>query len=78
MSFTRYDGSVYSALARDLSGGGLGFVTDQALTLGEVLTVQVAPQHAVVAPLRAEVEVVRVQPSNPGGYDIGVTLRRFL
>jgi len=78
MSFTRYDGSVYSALARDLSGSGLGFVTDQALTLGELLTVKVVPQHAVVAPLDAEVEVVRVQPAAEGGYDIGVTIRRFL
>lgn len=78
MSFTRYDGSVHSALARDLSGSGLGFVTDQALTLGEVLAVQVVPQQAVVAPLRAEVEVARVQPVTEGGYDIGVTIRRFL
>lgn len=78
MTFTRYGGSVHAATARDLSGSGLGFVTDQALTLGEVLAVQVTPQQAVVAPLQAEVEVVRVQPVNPGGYDVGVTIRRFL
>lgn len=78
MTFTRYGGSVHVATARDLSGSGLGFVTDQALTLGEVLAVQVTPQQAVVAPLQAEVEVVRVQPSSQGGYDIGVTIRRFL
>ncbi len=78
MTFTRYSGSVHTATARDLSGSGLGFVTDQALTLGEVLAVRVVPGQAVVAPLQAEVEVVRVQPAEPEGYDIGVTIRRFI
>jgi hypothetical protein len=78
MTFTRYGGSVHTATARDLSGSGLGFVTDQALTLGEVLSVKVVPGQAVVAPLQAEVEVVRVQPHDVDRYEIGVTIRRFL
>ena len=79
MSFTRQgDTTAYSATARDLSGSGLGFVTGQAVRMGEVLTVRVVPDKAVVAPLQAEVEVVRTQELVPGSYDIGVTIKRFL
>jgi hypothetical protein len=77
MVYIRTDGSRHEAIARDLSGSGLGFITDQALALGELLTVQVTLSHEVVAPLRAEVEVVRVQPAAAGGYAIGVSIRHF-
>lgn len=79
MSFTRQgDSTVYSATARDLSGSGLGFNSTQMVRMGELLTVQVVPDKAVVAPLQAEVEVVRVDTMGPGSYDIGVAIKRFL
>ena len=79
MSFTRLgDTTVHGATAKDLSGSGLGFSTTQALRLGELLTVRVAPDKSVVAPLQAEVEVVRVQALGADSYDVGVIIRRFL
>lgn len=79
MTFTRQgETTVYEATARDLSGGGLGFNTGEALRLGELLEVRVTPSKAVVPPLAAEVEVVRVDGAGADGYDVGVTIRRFL
>ncbi len=79
MSFTRQgDATVHGATAKDLSGSGLGFSTSQALRLGELLTVRVAPQNSVVPPLQAEVEVVRVEALAADSYDVGVTVKRFL
>lgn len=78
MSFTRQDGSRHEAMARDLSGSGAGFVTDQILAPGEILTIQLTPQQAVVLPLQAEVEVVRVDARVNGTYEVGVNIRRFV
>lgn len=78
MTFSRAGESpVFTAAAKDLSGGGLGFVTAEAVRLGELLEVRVAPQQAVVPPLAAEVEVVRVDALASGDYDVGVAIRRF-
>jgi len=79
MSFSRQgDATVHAATAKDLSGSGLGFVSAVPLSLGELLQVSVVPGTATVAPLRAEVEVVRAEPQGTDGYDIGVAIKRFL
>jgi len=79
MTFSRAgEATLYDAAAKDLSGSGLGFITAEAVRLGELLEVRVAPRQAVVPPLAAEVEVVRVDAPADGGYDVGVIIRRFL
>lgn len=79
MSFSRQgDAAVHSATAKDLSGSGLGFVSAVPLALGELLQVSVVPGTSMVAPLRAEVEVVRAEGHGTDGYDIGVAIKRFL
>ncbi len=77
MSFSRpADGQAYEARAKDLSSSGFSFTANEVVTVGEVLEVRVIPGKAVVPPLHAEVEVVRVQPAGDG-YEIGATIKRF-
>lgn len=79
MSFTRRgETMVHTATAKDLSGGGLRFVCAVPLAEGELLEVAVVPGTTTVPPLRAEVQVVRVDEQGTGTYDVGAAIRRFL
>ena len=78
MTFTRTgDATVYSAKAKDLSSSGLCMTTEQAVQVGEVLRVHLAPPMAVVPPLQADVEVVRVDGVGTDGYEVGLSIKGF-
>lgn len=62
-TFTRAgDQATYHGVADDLSATGLKITTTQDVAMGEILEVDIRPKAAIVAPLRATVEVVRITP----------------
>ena len=70
-------GRSFDARAQDLSGAGLGFVLERALSPGTRLEVRIEPGTPVTPPLHAVVEVVRVAPADPAGYRIGTAIREM-
>lgn len=69
---------VRTATALDISSTGICFLAGEPLQVGERLVVNVTPEHSVVAPLNARVEVARVTPRDAGGYEIACQIREFL
>lgn len=71
-------GERFTAQARDLSGKGLCLELTRSLPPGTLLEVVIEPQKAVVPPLHAVVEVVRVEPDMSGArFRTGTTIREF-
>jgi len=67
----------HAARARNISSTGVLFVTGEALTPGEQLTINVTPKQAVVAPLNARVEVIRVE-ADGADYAVACRIHEFL
>jgi hypothetical protein len=70
------DSECHEGTSVDLSGNGVGFVTDQALSVGDVLYVTITSELARVPPLELEMEVVRVLPESGNRYLIGALRRQ--
>lgn len=71
-------GEQFMGYARDLSGKGLCLELDRSLPPGTLLEVRIEPQKAVVPPLHAVVEVVRIEPDMSGArFRTGTTIREF-
>lgn len=71
-------GEQFTGQARDLSGKGLCLELDRSLPPGTLLEIAIEPQKAVVAPLHAVVEVVRVEPDMSGArFRTGTSIREF-
>ncbi len=71
------DGALYQGKAMDLSATGLQVNMAQALELGAVLRLTMSPEQALVPPLEAMVEVVRVGGVE-GAYEIGLGIKEML
>lgn len=68
-------GETFYGHAHDLSSKGLSFDVDREFTPGARLEVRIVPEKAVVAPLYAEVEVVRVEPGVSGRtFNVGARI----
>ena len=76
----RLDGesALHTGTVRDLSASGLGFVCQQSLPEGSMVEVVVSPEKAIVPPLQAMGEVVRLSPQADGSYEIGVKITEIL
>ena len=71
-------GEQFTGHARDLSGKGLCLDLDRSLPPGTLLEVRIEPHKAVVPPLHATVEVVRVEPDVSGArFRTGTTILEF-
>lgn len=68
---------VLTAQGRDLSAQGFSFFSDRTFARGTVLELMVSPENAVVRPLHAELQVVRVEPEGDG-FLVGAQIRRML
>lgn len=79
MSF-RVGGShtTFAAQAKDISSTGMSFTTEHPLNAGDALVVNVTPAQAVVEPLNARVEVVRVDQLADGTYEVACKIKEFL
>lgn len=72
-------GDLKSGMAQNISASGLLFSCDEALDVGLVLEVNIVAEKALVPPLHAIVEVLRVLPaSESGGYAIACKVREII
>lgn len=55
------DEALLEGLCHNLSTGGIAFSCEQALTAGSKLDIFITPEVAIVPPLDASVEVLRVE-----------------
>jgi hypothetical protein len=75
MSFTLPgEDTVHRATARDLSASGLLMRCNRELAEGSSIEVSVEPEEAIVPPLKATCEVVRVTTLAPGEYEVGLKI----
>lgn len=66
-------------MCRDLSGGGVLFLSRQQVPVGTSMEISVMPRNDLTPPLNALIEVVRSEPSGqPGGYMIAGAIREIL
>lgn len=71
-------GKRFTGLARDLSGTGLCLELTRECAPGALLEVRIEPGKAVVPPLHAVVEVVRVEPDMSGErFQVGTHIREI-
>lgn len=64
----------FTARCKDLSGSGLLIQTEQAIALGTAVEVLIEQEGEKLLPFRATGEVVRVDPVNPSGFILGLSL----
>ncbi|MCP4284907.1 MAG: PilZ domain-containing protein [Gammaproteobacteria bacterium] len=65
-----------TAIAKDLSGGGLLLRVDNALSTGSRINVEIQPGKSITPPLYAIVEVVRCD-SNGGEFEAACSIVRM-
>ncbi|AKH21254.1 PilZ domain-containing protein [Sedimenticola thiotaurini] len=72
--------AVQQAMVRDLSASGLQLRTDQELTAGAVLNVEIRPAKEITPPLHAVAKVIRCTPSEEagGGFSIACAIEQML
>lgn len=71
-------GEQFTGQIRDLSGKGLCVELNRGLSPGTLLEVRIEPEKAVVPPLHAVVEVVRVEPDVSGmRFRTGTAIREL-
>ena len=54
----------------NLSGDGVSFITDQAVTPGTEVQVSITPENNVTPPLNVTIEVLRCDQSSDDKYEI--------
>ena len=64
----------FTARCKDLSGSGVLIQADRALALGTSVEIFIQQEGEKLLPFRATGEVVRVDPVNPSGYILGLSL----
>ncbi len=64
----------FTARCKDLSGSGILIQTDRALALGTTVGIVIQQEGDKLLPFRATGEVVRVDPVNPSGFILGLSL----
>jgi hypothetical protein len=67
-------GDKFLARCKDLSGSGVLIQSDRALALGTMVEIFIDQDGDKLLPFKATGEVVRVDPVNPSGYILGLSL----
>lgn len=68
------EGKEFVARCKDLSGSGMLILAEESVALGSTVEVCIEPETEKHQPFRASGEVVRVDPVNPAGYILGLSL----
>lgn len=75
MSFCiKGDSTMHQGTAKNLSASGLSLLCSVEVAEGSQLDVTIAPEPAIVPPLRATCTVTRVDSPEPGKYELGVQI----
>ncbi len=69
---------VGKAVVKDLSAGGVQLLTEDEVTVGSRLNVEVAPGKDITPPLHAVVLVARCSPADGGGFATACTIEKML
>ena len=73
------EGGQFHGRCQNLSAGGILFNTDQDLSAGKLLRLEITPQQALLAPFRAIVKVVRSRKlGNAEHYQVAGTFEEIL
>ncbi len=73
------DGDTARGVCEDLSGGGILFIAQAPLAVGDSIEISVTPQNTITPPLDAVIEVVRSEPTQQAGqYRIAGAIQRIL
>jgi hypothetical protein len=65
-------------LAKDLSAGGLSFITDVELAEGASVVVKLEPITPVTPPLEAKVTIIRSVENEQGQFDVSSKIEEIL
>jgi hypothetical protein len=68
------EGSPRVAVVKDLSAGGVLLLADESLDVGAQLLIEIRPAADITPPLKADLQVVRCDPSQEGGYSVACTI----
>lgn len=68
----------YGGRARNISSTGVLFTTAHAVQAGDSLVINVTPEQAVVEPLNARAEVIRVDTLPDGELEVACKIKEFL
>ncbi len=68
------EAEVHQGTAKDLSASGLSVLCHKEVAEGAILEVNIQPEKAIVPPLKATCEVVRVNNRVPGEYELGLRI----
>ena len=66
-----------SGIGKDLSGGGLSFTTEEALSEGDKVDVKLHPITPLTLPLEAKVTVIRIDEDEDGKNIISTKIDRI-
>ena len=70
--------SACSGIATNLSATGILIECDEQLEVGDELEINVKPEKAIVAPLSAIVEIIRIGQGNNGkAYELACTIKEM-
>ena len=73
------DDAVYTTKTRDLSASGVSFFTDQQLSVGDELEVNIKPANKLTPPLYAIAEVIRAElVTPPPTYEIACHIKEHI
>ncbi len=73
------DQDILYGTGRNLSGSGISFTTDRAVTVGTELEIDVIPTTDKLQPLSALIKVVRMEPSpSARQFVIGGAIQKIL
>jgi len=77
MFLFRIGGSYIKAVTKDVSQGGFLFNSEVSLEVGSIMPLQVdLPKEINLWPILAVVQVLRVQLSQDGRFDVGVKINK--
>ena len=68
----------HKGLAKDLSGGGLSFVTELELNPGQSVIIRLEPVTPVTPPLEAKVTIIRAVADGNGQYEVSSRIEQIL
>ena len=61
---------LHRGIAKNLSGKGMMFIAENALTPGTQIKVELAPTNKITPPLQALMRVSRCQPQDDGSFQV--------